>query len=342
MTFGCKKLFGALCCLWAWLCASCDESPQHDAAETGELQTSKHAIKNGDPDTSDAYRSVMGIAVTLGGAESIYCSGALVGAHKLLTAAHCVTDSDDLPFEALLADGAVEIIAQYRAPSGDGSQQTVATQKFGIENVRVHAGYNPKTRIHDIAIIDIAAEADTSQFEPYAIATEPADARLAIGGRSPVTYVGFGVGEDDDFGTRKFCQSVIDSTCPLSSAMCRKTAQNASYDMPGGTAFDIIDACAPCFGDSGGPVLIDVGGADAVFAVTSFGDDDCADFSASTLAYEHRIWLSDQLSPQPRPSCQGNPRHAPHNLCFLMIFAALSVAVLMLRRKKSKYQIDMP
>ncbi len=340
MTFGSKKLFGVFCCLWAWPCLSCDESPQHDAACGGGLQTIKSAIKNGDPDASDAYRSVMGIAVTLNGVSSIYCSGALVGTHKLLTAAHCVTDSGDLPFEALLADEAVKIIAQYRAPSDDESQQTVATQKFGIENVHIHAGYNPKTRIHDIAIIDLAPNADTSQFEPYAIAADPAVLQLAAGGRSPVTYVGFGVGEDDSFGTRKFCRSIIDSTCPLSSAICRKTANNASYDMPGGTAFDIIDACAPCFGDSGGPVLIDVGGNDAVFAVTSFGDDDCAVFSASTLACDHRIWLSDRLSPQARPSCQGNPRQNPHNICFLIFYSAFSAIVLSLIRIRQKRPND--
>jgi len=59
---------------------------------------------------------------------------------------------------------------------------------------------------------------------------------------------------------------------------------------PGGT----------CFGDSGGPAIIDRGGTLYVAGVTSFSDNDCVEFGASTRVALYEAWIASQaVAPTP-------------------------------------------
>lgn len=77
------------------------------------IATTPQAIRYGTPDADDSYRSVMGIAIKTREKASIYCSAVLIDAHKLLTAAHCVSTSDTFPFDDLRQKDAIQIVAQY-------------------------------------------------------------------------------------------------------------------------------------------------------------------------------------------------------------------------------------
>ena len=293
------------------------------------IATTPQAIRYGTPDTDDSYRSVMGIAIKTREKASIYCSAVLIDAHKLLTAAHCVSTRDTFPFDDLRQKDAIQIVAQYGFQS---SSNPPKTEFYPIGDVQIHPGYNPKTRIHDIAIVEIDANIDTTPFIPYPIATDPNVISLATQNKSPITYVGYGNDESSTYGSRKYCKSTAESHCPMSAVACSKSTSKASYDIPGGTVFDAIDDCAPCFGDSGGPALIDIDGVAHVFAITSFGDETCEDFTASTLAHEHRIWLNDRINPESHARCAAMPRHTRSNASFPILIAVSCIVAFARRR----------
>lgn len=317
-----------------WLCLTtlnllqaCETPYSEDDFET---ITTSQAIRHGTPDEDDTYRAVMGIAIKTRDKAVIYCSGVLVDTHKVLTAAHCVSPNDHLPFDELLAQGAIQVIAQYR--DMESVDKKLQTRFYPVDDIQIHAGFDAETHIHDIAIIGIASNSDTSPFIPYPIAYDPAILSSAIRGETPIAYVGYGNDESDASGLRKFCVSKADSHCPMSSLACPKTSAKTSYIIPGGSVFDIIDGCAPCFGDSGGPALIDVEGVAHVFAVTSFGDDMCEDFTASTTTCEHDAWLKERLTSKSHASCSSSPRQAPVDPRRLVLIANLFLVALGLSR----------
>lgn len=171
------------------------------------------AIVNGRTDrTHDAVGLV---GVTTDDGYAFHCSGTLVGPSVVLTAAHCLFDSDDRRLTARTLVFATDVVHEVR-------QSNVAP------------GYDPDAYEdwEDAARLVLAAPADVAPLPVREAEPERSDR---------ATVVGFGVTDDwsdEGFGVRRRVDVRIDAV----------TTRELAYDAASGGA---------CYGDSGGPVLID-------------------------------------------------------------------------------------
>jgi MYXO-CTERM domain-containing protein len=63
-----------------------------------------------------------------------------------------------------------------------------------------------------------------------------------------------------------------------------------------------------CVGDSGGPGLVMRDGVERVATVTSYGDNDCNGFSASTRVDVHAGWIAQMVAEHDPPACVADQR----------------------------------
>jgi len=174
------------------------------------------------------------------------CTGTLVHVQEhtgfLLTAAHCVTEEEK---------GAPRLPAeQFVVLAGDDFRASSAT--FPVDAIRVHPGYDGSFAVDDVAIVELdLGDAIAPAVIPPLSAQEDT---LVL--NDPLLLVGYGQTErEDENSVRRHVARGID-----------------------GIDDDLIfysqqDGRGTCFGDSGGPGLVEVHGEERVASVTSGGVD---------------------------------------------------------------------
>ncbi|MGJ3263969.1 MAG: S1 family peptidase [Salinarimonas sp.] len=217
------------------------------------------AVVGGAPETGPLAASTLMILSSGGGA----CSGVVLAADVVLTAAHCVTEADAHR-------------AHWRDPAGAPVLAEVAA-------IAVHPGYDAgaiaaRRRSIDLALVRLAAPLPAG-FRPATLVAAGARAGEAL------DLVGWGVAQEGEAGR-------------LSGGTLRRA--RLSVVEPYGPSSILVwlagTAAGGCHGDSGGPIAR----ADAVLAVTSWtrgtNGAECGDISQGVLLGPQRAFLDATLA----------------------------------------------
>jgi len=165
-----------------------------------------------------------------------FCGGSLLGATRIVTAAHCVVGSDP---------GDLYVLANQRVRSGTGGS------RIGVTRIAVHPQWDDVFS-HDIAVLDLASPVPAAEPIALAAATPAAGERVAVSG-----WGAYGVESDGGpaYADRLRWAEVDvvgDAECDALGGLYQafERGNMVCADVPGAG----VDSC---FGDSGGPLADD-------------------------------------------------------------------------------------
>ncbi|HVZ31388.1 MAG TPA: trypsin-like serine protease [Polyangiaceae bacterium] len=180
------------------------------------------------------------------------CTGTLIDVRGrtgfLLTAAHCVTEEDAratrIPPERFLVI------------SGDDFE--TSTTAFPVEAIQVNPGYDGTFAVDDVAVVRL----DLGDVKPPPAIPPLSASEDTLRVSDSLVLVGFGQTERSaENSVRRHVSRAIDEL---------------DDDV---VTYSQADGKGTCFGDSGGPALVTVNGAERIAAITSGGvgsADDCS------------------------------------------------------------------
>ena len=207
------------------------------ACDPGGLQAEQRAIVGGQ--STDNYPQV--VEILLPGEGGL--TGTLIGDRTVLTSAHELVDA--------VEDGMVDKIRVYVGTDSMGGDP-VEGELFEVVDAIVHPYYAVDTTVYyDVGMVRLASSTGIS---PLAFNQRPVEELLSAG--DEVIAVGFGQQGRDDTSHRKH-----EVALPVVAITPRYIAYRSADK-------------STCFGDSGGPHLVDVAGTAMVVATTSIGGCD--------------------------------------------------------------------
>ena len=183
-----------------------------------------------------------------------FCGGSLVGATRVLTAAHCVVDMRANQLDVLAGTN--------RLTADSGGMRVHVTAKH------VHPGYNPRTSGNDVAVLELA---EPVPYETIPIIQEGRFDLWDPGTMATVT--GWG-DRDRREGSTNFPFNLYEVEVPiLSNAQCSNAYGAAYIRTKMLCAGDLTDGGEDsCQGDSGGPLFVpDDGSGWRQVGIVSFG-----------------------------------------------------------------------
>lgn len=226
-------------------------------------------IINGTADTSAAHMAVVALVPPEGsGYVGMHCTGTLITPTVVVTAAHCLEGYSVGEFDIFFGNNVWQ----------PGTHRAVS-------EMQQHPSYGGlQNPVADIAVVRLASAAPTTvtpiPFLPASLGLTSAD----VGG--PVVFSGFGVTEDNTSGVKMTVTGSIGLVCPGPSG-CNYggawvVASAIGYPQsPGG----------PCSGDSGGPAFVTRSGQEYLAGVTSYGDENCAQYGVSIMPQGFESWI---------------------------------------------------
>lgn len=299
-------------------------------------QTSTQAIRNGEVASDAVYGSVVAIAVQHEDASYVYCSGVLIAENVVLTAAHCLSDDPVFPFTQFFKEGKIAVIA------AENAAQPPAERIFVPERYALHDEYRAELSAHDIGLIWLTEPVPGTIAKPTPLLTEKDAIWLIYQHQNPVTFVGYGLTEEDRDSMRLKTEGFVKKYCAVESK--EACAESDSYGQhiifSTGSLMHNIEKGGPCSGDSGGPVLAMHNDVAHVLAIVSAGDADCADYAISTTVPDHYGWIYDTMYPSTESDdCSALPmQNKTTKLPWMLVILTFVCFILRqgIRRRKSQ------
>jgi hypothetical protein len=196
----------------------------------------RSAIAKGAPDSGDPA-----VVALIDGADATWCSGALIGPHTVLTAAHCLAD----PFDP----------RQYRVFFG--SSLASGGVRAQITRASIHPGFDRMTLKNDFGVVTIRPAAVPA---PLLLDSRTPDASW-VGQSFQTVGFGFTAPNGGDAGDKRSGTAKVASVIEFEFATAAASPQACTFD-------------------SGGPALFMTGGNTVIAGVASHGDAACADHTA--------------------------------------------------------------
>ena len=206
---------------------------------------------------------------------TLLCSGALIAPDVVLTAAHCLNIfGPEGPYEIFFG---AQLLPE---PQGRFVRAAGAVR---------HPDYEPQTHAFDVALLRLATPVDVP---PLALP----EASLSLAQGTPARVLGFGDTKDVNAPAGRRRQGTLSVLEVSASAFRAGPAPGMS-----------------CVGDSGGPVLVNIGEREVLAGITVSGDVACR-----TEAVNVRVDVLRDAFLQPflsEPYTPAAPTLAPGNLC---------------------------
>ncbi|HEY1775195.1 MAG TPA: serine protease [Solirubrobacteraceae bacterium] len=257
------------------------------------------AIVGGSAAVAGALPSLALISDNLGGGETAYCTGTVVAANVVLTAAHCLEDES----------GNLEPAAGFTVASGTVDPTDDPKQVSGASQVLIYPGYNRTEDNGDAGLLILS----TSTSAPAATLANSSDSTYLQSGTS-VAVAGWGL-----TGANATAEP---ATLQWASMGIQENTYCEVYDDQDNLQFQFnYEFCAlgaqgapvsVCHGDSGGPAfvvpspgtLIEVG-------IVDRGDNGCAPNVPSIFTRVDLLqsWVAQEIAANPptAPAASGNP-----------------------------------
>ena len=217
-----------------------------------------------------------------------YCTGTLIRADVIVTAAHCLLDEKGVPMP----------LARLTVSFGlHGSFALSGANIRAVEDFKVHPDFKPSITLgetlNDIALVRIQPAPDG--YLPARLA----EGTPALAAGDEVQFGGFGITELND----RLMQSA--------GILHKATAQFSYFDRSGTGIILSNQTALSCFGDSGGPAYsLDRDGV-IVLGVTSHGEGNgCAGDQVYTSVAAHRQFIESTLNSRWHES--SNPGAVPN------------------------------
>ena len=257
------------------------------------------------------------IRASPGSYQGYTCGGTIINENWVLTAAHCVMDSD-----GSMLSGFVANFAQYRTTKDDDNEFSM---EVGPENVFVHSNYGSGTNF-DVALVrydnSIFAKAMNKGAEDKVAAAcmpednyTPGDA-CWVAGWGTLTEGGSSPSKLQSVGVNLFSSGYCAANTQYGSAINDDEICAGLPDMDGDGLTDAgKDSCQ---GDSGGPLICDVDGKATITGIVSWGAG-CAGKGLPGVygnVFLYNDWLEETMAANPvggngNDDSEGDPTPEP-------------------------------
>lgn len=234
-------------------------------------------ILHGAPDTSADHNGILRVFAYKGDERS-RCSGTVIAERTVLTAAHCLDNDPD----------SIEV--------GFGHDENNADW-FDVTEFWVHPDYGvtPGTTVkqNDIAILRLEGmPSDILPIPPL----PPSDAILNSDlDSTSMQLVGYGMTDTESSGTRRAVSKPISFLCS-GSQKCTWYWKPFFYaNVAPGNVCHRINPAGTCYGDSGGPALVERDGVEYVAGVNSWVNSGCENIACATKVDQFDSFITAHL-----------------------------------------------